>query len=207
MCTGDSASAGHSSRRASLPLRIKLGYSLFIAVLVPVYWHHYGPANFLWGSDIALFLVLLSLWSAKPLPNSMMAISVLPFEIAWIVDFASGSQLFGMSAYMFEPQRPLYLRALSLFHVLLPVIIVFLLRRLGYDTRALRAQTLLTWVVLPATYLLTDPADNINRVFGLGDEPQQLVHPPVYLAAQMIVLPVVVYWPCHRLMRRLFKPG
>lgn len=198
---------GHSSPRPSLPLWIKLGYSLFIAVLVPVYWHHYGPANFLWGSDIALFLVLLSLWSAKPLPNSMMAISVLPFEIAWIVDFAAGSRLLGMAAYMFEPERPLYLRALSLFHVLLPVMIVFLLRRLGFDAKALRAQTLLTWVVLPATYLLTDPADNINRVFGLSDGPQQLVHPLVYLAAQMIVLPVAVYWPCHHLMRRLFKPG
>lgn len=37
-------------------LGIKLGYTLFLLVLVPVYWAHYGPRNFLWFSDIAFSL-------------------------------------------------------------------------------------------------------------------------------------------------------
>ena len=37
-----------------IPLWVKLGYTLFVAVLVPIYLRHYGPANFLWFSDVAL---------------------------------------------------------------------------------------------------------------------------------------------------------
>lgn len=187
-----------------LPLWIKILYSLFLCVLVPVYWHHYGPVNFLWASDIALFLVFAALWSESRLPNSMMAIGVLPLEIAWIIDFLSGAQLLGLASYMFEPELPLYLRSLSLFHIALPSIMIFLLRRLGYDRRALVAQTLLTWIVLPVTYLVTDPVTNINFVFGFDEEPQTLIHPLLYLALGMILLPVVVYLPGHLVLQRLF---
>jgi hypothetical protein len=185
-----------------LPLWSKILYGSFLCVLVPVYWRSYGPANFLWASDISLFFVFVALWSERPLANSMMAVGVLPFEIAWVIDFLAGSQLFGVAAYMFEADRPLYLRGLSLFHMLLPPIMVFLLLRLGYDRRALAAQTLLAWVVLPLTYLFTDPHDNINLVFGPGREPQQAMSPLLYLALEMILLPLV-YLPTHLLLRRL----
>lgn len=173
-------------------------------MLVPVYWQQYGPANFLWASDIALLFVLVALWREAPLPNSMMAIGVLPFEIAWTADFLTGSRLLGVASYMFDPGRPLYLRGLSLFHAALPVLMIFLLHRLGYDRRALPAQTLLTWIVVPVTFLVTDPTDNVNLAFGLGREPQTLLHPLLYLGLEMILLPIVVCWPCHLVLRRLF---
>ena len=199
--------AASSASETPIPLWIKLLYSSFLCVLVPVYWRHYGPANFLWASDLALFFVLAALWLERPLPSSMMAIGVLPFEVLWVVDSLAGSELIGMAAYMFEAERPLYLRALSLFHVLLPVMLLFLLRRLGYDPRALPAQTLLIWIVLPLTYLLTDPADNINLAFGFGLEPQTRVHPLLHLGSAMLLLPALVCWPMHRLMQRWLGPG
>jgi hypothetical protein len=66
------------------------------------------------------------------------------------------------------------------------------------------AQTLLVWAVLPVTYLATDPADNINLVFGLGREQQTSMHPLFYLGLEMVLLPVVVCLPAHLLLRRLF---
>ena len=189
--------------RGRIPLWIKVPYALFLCVLVPVYWHHYGPTNFLWASDIALFLVFVAVWLESPLPNSMMAIGVLPFELLWSVDFLAGAQLIGMASYMFNPDLPLALRALSLYHMALPPLMILLLVRLGYDGRALWAQTLLTWIVLPVTYLVTDPAHNINLVFGLGTEPQTAIHPLLYLGMEMILLPVVVCLPGHLLLRRL----
>jgi hypothetical protein len=33
---------------ARIPLVLKLGYTAFMAVLVPVYWHYYGPTHFLY---------------------------------------------------------------------------------------------------------------------------------------------------------------
>ena len=163
------------------PLWARLPFTLLVAVLVPVYWHHYGPGNFLWFSDIALFAVLIALWTGNRLVYSMMAIGVLPLEVIWTLDFLSLGTLFGLAAYMFEADRPLYLRGLSLFHLLLPPLVIWMLVKQGYDRRALAAQTLLAWVVLPATYVTTGPADNINWVHGLGPDAEQTLPPLLYL--------------------------
>ena len=204
---GNPRGSGGRRSRTALPRGLKFLYSLFLVVLVPVYWRHYGPSNFLWACDLALFLVLTSLWLERPLPNSMAAIGILPFQLAWCVDFLAGSRVLGMAAYMFEPDRPLFLKGLSLFHVGAPVLVIYLLCRLGYDQRALWAQTLLAWVVLVATFLLTNPADNINLAFGLGPSPQQRIDPRAFLLLWMMALPLLVFWPMHCLVRRLGRPA
>jgi hypothetical protein len=193
--------------RGKIPLWIKVLITLFLCVLVPVYWRHYGPTNFLWASDIALFFICITVWLEKPLLNSMMAIGVLPLELGWIADFFSGSHLLGVTSYMFDGSRALYLRSLSLYHLMLPPVIIFILFRLGYDRRALLAQTLFTWAILPLCYLVTDPADNINFAFGLGKNPQTFMPPLLYLALEMVLLPIVVCLPTHLLLRRLFRRG
>src|SRR5688572_3102854 len=146
---------------APIPIWIKIVYSLFVCILVPVYWVKYGPANFLWFSDIALLLTLVALWRENSLIASMMALAVVLLETGWNVGFFGrllfGVDVTGLAAYMFESHRPLYLRALSLFHVVLPPLLVWLVWRLGYDRRALLWQTALAWVVLLASYFLTRP--------------------------------------------------
>ncbi|WP_204623610.1 hypothetical protein [Crenalkalicoccus roseus] len=177
--------------------------TLWTAILVPAYWVGYGPANFLWFSDIALFAAVLSLWTGWRLPYSMMAVGVLPLELAWVADFAAGGWLTGTTAYMFDASLPLHLRVLSLFHLFLPPLILWMLVRQGYDPRAARAQTALVLVVLPLTYALTGPEENINLVYGpLG--PQDVLPPLLYLALYMLALPLLVILPMHLLLRRLF---
>ena len=58
-----------------LPIEPKVAYTAFVAVLVPVYLRQYGPGNFLWFSDIALFAGCLALWLELPLLASMQAIA------------------------------------------------------------------------------------------------------------------------------------
>ena len=81
-----------------------------------------------------------------------------------------GRRLLGLSGYMFDARYPPFLRALSLFHVLLPVVLVWMVHRLGYDPRAWRCQTVVVLIVLPLTYAITDPADNMRppRASPLG---------------------------------------
>ena len=183
-----------------IPLAIKLGYTLFLLVLVPVYWAHYGPKNFLWFSDIALLTTGAALWLESPLLASTMMLAVLLPELAWNVDFfgrlLTGRPLFGMSGYMFDAKTPRYLRALSLFHVPLPVGLVWLVARLGYDRRAWLFQSLLALVVLPVSYWLTEPRENVNWVHGLG-KPQTALPPWAYLALLIVAFSVVLYLPPH----------
>ncbi|HEV8291782.1 MAG TPA: hypothetical protein VGP94_07645, partial [Tepidisphaeraceae bacterium] len=132
-------------------------------------------------------------------------------ELAWNVDFfwrlIFSREMGGLSGYMFDPKRPLYLRGLSLFHVVLPVLLVWMVHRLGYDRRALLAQVLLAWVILPISYLLTKPGENINWVYGLGSQPQQRLPPLVYLGMLMVLFPVAIYLPTHWVLVRFFgKP-
>ena len=108
--------------RAIVPFWIKVGHALFVAVLVPIYWMQYGPQNFLWGSDLALFGTLLAVWLESRLLASMMAIAALIPELLWTVDYI-GRLIAGVEAlpglgtqYMFNAEIPLSVRGLSLFH-------------------------------------------------------------------------------------------
>jgi hypothetical protein len=156
-------------------------YTLFLCVLVPVYWASYGPKNFLWFSDIALLTTAAALWLESPLVASMMALAVALPELAWNLDFfgrlLTGHHILDLSRYMFDSHKSLSLRALSLFHVALPVVLIWMIYRLGYDRCAWAAQTVVALIVLPVTYWLTDPADNINWVYGPGIKPQAWMPP------------------------------
>ena len=185
---------------------LKITYTIFVALLVPIYWRQYGPANFLWFSDIALLLLLPALWLENALLVSMTALSVLVLELVWNVDFwgrlATSKSLIGLSAYMFDPKIPLFIRALSFFHVALPILIIWLLFRLGYDHRAWLWQSLAALVVLPSSYLTTNPRENINWVYGFGEKPQAALPGPLFVALLMLGFPLIVYLPLHLLFAK-----
>jgi hypothetical protein len=197
-----------SGDAAQIPLWIKLGYTVFVGVLVPVYLKHYGPANFLWFSDVALLATALGLWLESSLVVSTMTVAVALPEILWNVDFfaclLTGRAPLGMAAYMFDRRLPRYLRGLSLFHVVLPVVLLWSVARLGYDPRALPAQTISGTLLMILSYTLTAPSQNINWVFGPGSRPQRRLCPLVYVTIVIVSFPVLVYLPTHLLLDKLF---
>jgi hypothetical protein len=193
-------------RPAPAALWIRLGATGFVAVLVPVYWRHYGPGNFLWFSDLALFALCAALWLDGPLLVGMAAVGVLALETAWSIDFLCGGRPLHFAGYMFDATQPRAPRALSLFHLAMPPAILWLLRRRGYDRRSLPRQSALASIVLPLSYSLTRPEKNVNWAFGLGARPQRALPPWLYLAGLMAALPLFVYLPTHLVLARLFRP-
>ncbi len=168
-----------SARRLSLGL--KLVYTAFLAVLIPVYWWNYGPTNFLYFCDVALFLTLIGIWRESSLPISMAAVGILAPQVLWVVDFAVGAcggQMTGMTDYMFNHDRSLFLRGLSLFHGWLPFLLIYLVWRLGYDPKAFKYWTALAWILIVVCYfLMPGPREdaamiatpvNINYVYGMS---------------------------------------
>ena len=189
------------------PLWVRLVYSGFVAVLVPAYWQGHGPGNFLWFSDISLFAMLVALWARSGLIASMVAVGVLPLEVIWVVDFIGGGSIFGIAAYMFDSAQSLYLRGLSLFHLFLPPVIVWMLIVERYDTRALWAQTIVAWIVLLLSRRLTTAEENVNWVYGLGPDAATTLPSLAYLAIYMVLLPLLVFVPMHFALRWLFPRG
>ncbi len=193
-----------------LPLWLKLAYTLFVLILIPAYWINLGIANFLWGSDIALLVMVFGLWLESRLLVSMMAVGVLIPELAWNIDYfthlVAGQDVLGLNAtgYMFSEDRSRLVRGLSLFHVFLPVILIYSLMRLGYDSRAFLAQVILCWLVLPASYFFTEPANNINWVYGITEIPQTWMPETVYLLLLMVLFPLLIFLPTHILLKMIF---
>lgn len=199
-----------------LPLLLKLLFTAFLLVMVPVYWLSYGPTNFLYFCDVSLLLCLISIWSERSLPASMAAVGILLPQVLWCADFLGellGVRLLGMTSYMFDPTRSLFLRGLSFFHGWLPFLLLFLIRRLGYDRRALLLWTLLAWALCLVAYFFLPPAGtvladpkipvNINYVSGFDDaHPQTWLPAPLYLLGWMLTLLLVVYLPTHWALRK-----
>lgn len=191
-----------------IPLWLKIAYTVIVLITVAVYVFKYPLGNFLWFSDIALIAIAIALWLESALIVSMMAVGTLLPELLWNVSFfgqlVTGRHVSGLTDYMFDPQRPRYVRALSLFHVILPALTLWLIARLSYDARALAAQTVLAWVVLVLSYSLTDPGHNVNWVFGLGAKPQRRIPPLIYLGLLMAGFPLLIHLPTHLLLQRFF---
>ena len=186
------------------PLWLKLLDTLFVAITVVVYAKKWGWANFLWFSDIALILSVPALWFESSLIASTMALAVLLPDGLWIVSYltqlVTGRRVIGLSDYMFDRTKPRWLRAISLFHLWLPLLLLWMVVELGYAQDALIAMTLLCWGVVLICFFFTDPDENINWVFGFGGRRQTRWRPRTQLALTMLGFPVLVYVPTHLLL-------
>ena len=209
----DAAASLEPASAQRLPLALKLAYTAFMAVLVPVYWSWYGPTNFLYFCDVALLLTLVGIWRESPLLVSMPTVGILAPQLLWVVDFLAelgGVSLTGMTAYMVKAGNPLFLRGLSLFHGWLPFLLVYLVWRLGYDRRAWTAWSGLAVVVLAVCFFAMpaprpDPGlvpVNINYVWGMSDTAAQTWMPPYAWFGLLVVgIPFALCGPTHLLLR------
>ena len=190
-----------------LPLWLKIAFSAWIAVWAPAYVVIYGPQNFFWLCNVASFLILLALWLEHRLLFSAQLLSVLLVGTLWTFDVGvallTGVHPIGGTQYMFDDDVALPSRLLSLYHVVLPVVAVYACLRLGYDRRALLLQTLLTWIVVPLSWVFTDPERNINWVEGPFGEAQDVLDPRLYVALLTLAWPVIIYVPVHLTIRAL----
>ena len=179
----------------------------WIAVWLPVYLWKYGWHVFLNLCDIAVILACAGLWTGSALLLSTQAVSSLVVDLAWNLDLvaraATGEHLIGGTEYMWDPKWPLWLRALSGFHVLLPVVLLWGLRRTGYDRRALPIQAALALAVLVASRLTLGP--DVNQNFAWRDPfvGRSWGAAPLHLGLTWGVLVAAVYWPTHAVLARV----
>jgi hypothetical protein len=129
------------------------------------------------------------------------------WNLSYFWQLLTGRRISGLTDYMFETDRPRFLKMLSLFHVPLPPLLLWMVYKMGYDSQALLAQTLLAWIVLPLCYWFTRPFKNVNWVRGPGGEgvAQKWMHPLAWLGVMMLIYPLLWYLPTHFLLKALFS--
>ena len=179
-----------------------------VLVIILIYWRHKGPANFLWFSDIAMFALVVGLWLESAYVVSLAACLVLLPEVLWSVSFFGRllrlPHVIGLADYMFDEKTPLWLRAVSLFHLPLLAVIVWSPWRLGYDTSVFLPVVLLTWIVLLVTRWLTKPEPNINHVYRLPMAAGANLTPVQHMLFLMTAVPLGLQLPGHLLLWVMF---
>jgi hypothetical protein len=139
---------------------------------------------------------------------SWQAVGLLVFQSLYAVDLLGALLLrrhaFGGTEYMFDAAIPVFVRALGLYHIVVPVLLLWAVGRLGYDPSAWKWQTLLTFIVVPINFFWR-PEFNVNFARGIGHE-QHLMPSWLYLIGYLIVAPLVIYWPTHLALQQWSKP-
>jgi hypothetical protein len=190
------------------PLWLKITWTGWLIVWAPVYWRQYGAQNFLYFCDIGNVLIGIGLWLESALIFSWVVCGLLLFQSLYIVDLAgallTGHHLVGGTEYMFDPGLPLAVRLLSLFHVATPPLLLWAIRRLGYDRRGWKLQTLTAWIVLPINYFWR-PQMDVNWARGPFFHEQHAMPGWMYLLGYLIVVPLCVYFPTHLLLDLMMR--
>jgi hypothetical protein len=183
-----------------VPAWLKILWTVWVVVWVPLYWKHYGAQNLLYFCDLGNFFIAAALWLESPLLFSWQATGLLLFQSLYTIDLLgavlSGRHVIGGTEFMFDNAVPLYLRLLSLFHLVTPPLLLWAIWRLGYDKRGWKYQTLTAWVVVPINYMWR-PQFDINWARGPFSREQHVLPGWAYLLGYLIVIPLLVYWPTH----------
>jgi len=183
--------------RSRIPLWLKIAWTVWIAVWAPIYWKQYGVQNFLFFCDLGNILITFALWLESRLIVSWQAVSLIAVQILYSIDlvlaFASGRHITGGTEYMFDPKIPLLVRLLGLYHLAVPPLLLWAVRRVGSDRRAFRLQTFTACIIVPVSHFWR-PQFNVNWARGIGHE-QHVVPGWLYLLGYLIVVSTVVYWP------------
>ena len=184
---------------------------IWMVVWLPAYFRVWGWANLLHLCDVAVILTFAGIWWANPLLLSTQAVSSLVAGFLWLLDVSwrlmTGRFLVGGTNYMWDARYPLWVRLLSTFHVGLPLVLLWTLRKVGYDRRAFGLQATIAAVLLMVSRFLSAEL-NMNYVYR--DPVFHRAWGPIPAHLVMIFIPLValIYWPTHVLLGWLFRvPG
>jgi hypothetical protein len=183
---------------------------VWLAVYVPSYAVAYGWWNFLFLCNLGIFLSAVGFLFDSRLLLSSQALSALPIGFVWTLDYlgrvVTGEHVVGVTSYMWDPQYPFFTRALSLYHLAWPLLLLWCLRRVGYDRRGWRLQAAIATAILGLCWALSPVADNINYVFRDPFANRTLGPPLVHLGLVLLVWVGVVYRATHWLLRAKLPP-
>jgi len=187
--------------------RLRWAAAIWLSLWIPAYASVWGFSNFLHLCDVAVLLTCAGLWSGSALLLSSQAVSYIVIDLLWDVDVAfrlvTGRHLLGGTEYLWDAGFPLAVRVLTLFHVVWPVLLVWSLRRVGYDRRCYWLQVALACCLLVAARF-TDPRLNINYAFRDPIFHRSLGPGPVHVAISIVGLALLVYLPVHLVLAHFF---
>jgi hypothetical protein len=180
-----------------IPAPIKWLLGAWLALWLPLHLVTYPASTLLWMCGYGNVLVVLGICVESRLILSWQAVALLVPQALYAAEafarLVTGGRGSGTS-YLFEPAVPFEVRALSFFHFLMPVLLVWAVGRVGYDKRALPVQLLAAVMVSLASL----PVGPINLwCLPLARE---------HILAALVLAPLALHWPAHAVLVRTVPP-
>ena len=183
--------------------------ALVVWLLLADLWMLRGRLDqLLWVSDMSMILTAVGFLLRSRLLITAQFIGILAYHLAWQLDLAVyaiiGETPLEVTSYMVGVGLSPLEKALSLFqHIYLIPATAWGVIRLGAAQRGWIFQTLQTWTVLAAAYLLTDPVHNVNWIFGAPFASPARLGAWTYYALLAAGPPLLLYLPTQALAKRL----
>jgi hypothetical protein len=172
-----------------------------------IYWHAWGLENFLHVCNLAVILTCMAIWGNNRLLVASQAVSSILSDLMWDLDvswnFFRGHHLFGGTEYLWDAHYALWIRSISLYHFVWPVVAVLAVKQIGYDRKGLALQAGIAAVAVIAGRL-ANPALNLNFAFTDPIFHRQIGPVWLHLTLVWLVMVVVLYVPAHLILKKLF---
>ncbi len=176
-----------------IPPAVKWAAAMWLALWLPLHLVAYPAWTLAWWCAHGAILAVVGLCLGSRLILSWQAVALLvPMglyvaeALARLVTGLRG----GGTSYLFDAAIPAFVRALSLFHFGMPLLLVWAVRRVGYDRRALPLQ-LVAGTLVSLASLGIGP---INLWYTRAAREQPL--------AALLLSPLVLWAPAHLWLRR-----
>jgi len=179
----------------------------WLVVFLPTSAMAYRLNNFLFICELGVILTAVAFITGNRILVSSQAVASPIIGVVWILDagwrLVTGDFLFGGTAYMWDPQFPLFARLLSLYHIGWPLLVLWCVARTGYDRRGWALQAGIAAAGILVSRLGTDPASNVNYAFSDPFFGVQIGPAPVHLMVTLIALAGVGYGLTHGILIRI----
>ena len=200
----------HRASTGKLPIWLRVAAGFWFLIWFPAYWRGWGGQNFLHFCDIAVIVGCIGFWLDSPLIISSQAVACVLVDLMWALDagwtLAFHRHLVGGTEYLFNSQYAWWLRLLSCFHMVMPVLMVWAVHRVGYDRRGYWLQFVIALAAFVTSRLWTPPAQNFNYAFADPFFHRQCGSAPVHVLVAFLFMAIVVYLPTHIALSRIFSP-
>lgn len=196
------------TRAAKYPIWMRCVAFAWFALWFPMYWHTWGAANFIHLCDVAVILTCIGMWASSGLLISSQAVGALIVDIVWAIDAASRiflrHALFPGNEYLTDPHYPLWIRSLTVFHVVMPLLLIWGVYLMGYHRRGWALQSA---IALPVFILarFTKPLTNIDFAFSDPFFHRAWGPAPAHIVVTWLFMVLIVYLPTHLVLKRLFR--
>lgn len=178
----------------------------WVMVWLPAYARVWGWQNFAHFCDVGVFITCLGLWLPSPLLLSSQAVGLTIgcagwcFEAGW--QFMTHRPLFGGTEFLWDSHVALWVRLLSFYHVLAPIVAIYAVQKTGYDPRGFRLQIAIAAALLVIGRVF-GPSQNLNFSFVDPVFHRTWGTAPTHLLMVLAGTVILLFLPAHLLFLRI----